>query len=131
VLFKDESGAGSDAQITACDDTWHWGEMVEHPNQGLIQNASMNVATTIDAMRQFIGRNKMMAYLVTMVACLVEVHRVFRLTGSLYPHCGPTASYYPKILLDMIFGGQNKIIWTRTSVGIFLGVAKIVVLDNL
>ena len=24
VLFKDESGFGSDAQISAFDDTWHW-----------------------------------------------------------------------------------------------------------
>jgi site-specific DNA-methyltransferase (adenine-specific) len=25
VLFKDESGKGSEAQITAFEDTWHWG----------------------------------------------------------------------------------------------------------
>ena len=25
VIFKDESGRGSDAQMTAFDDTWHWG----------------------------------------------------------------------------------------------------------
>ena len=26
VLFKSESGADSEAQITAFEDTWHWGE---------------------------------------------------------------------------------------------------------
>jgi site-specific DNA-methyltransferase (adenine-specific) len=25
VLFKDETGEASDAQITAFEDTWHWG----------------------------------------------------------------------------------------------------------
>jgi len=118
VLFKDESGAGSDAQITAFDDAWHWGEMAEHTYQELIQNAPMNVATMIDAMRQFIGRNQMMAYLVMMAARLVELHRVLKPTGSLYLHCDPTASHYLKILLDMIFGVENfkaEIIWKRSG----------------
>lgn len=118
VLFKDESGAGSDAQITAFDDAWHWGETAEKTYQELIQNAPMNVATMIDAMRQFIGRNQMMAYLVMMAARLVELHRVLKPTGSLYLHCDPTASHYLKILLDMIFGPENfrnEIIWKRTS----------------
>lgn len=29
VLFKDESGKEADAQITAFEDTWHWGEDAE------------------------------------------------------------------------------------------------------
>ena len=29
VLFKSESGADSQAQITAFEDTWHWGENAE------------------------------------------------------------------------------------------------------
>jgi site-specific DNA-methyltransferase (adenine-specific) len=118
VLFKDETGAGSDAQITAFDDAWHWGETAERTYQELIQNAPMNVATMIDAMRQFIGRNQMMAYLVMMAARLVELHRVLKPTGSLYLHCDSTASHYLKILLDMIFNPQNfrnEIIWKRRS----------------
>ena len=57
-----------------------------------------------------------MAYLVMMTARLVELHRVLKPTGSLYLHCDPTASHYLKILLDMIFGGdnfRNEIIWQR------------------
>lgn len=34
VLFKDESGVSSDAQITAFDDTWHWGHDVSCPYEG-------------------------------------------------------------------------------------------------
>ncbi len=117
VLFKDESGASSDAQITAFDDSWHWGRMAEDTYQDLIEHAPMNVSNLIGALRQFIGANQMMAYLVMMAARLVELHRVLKPTGSLYLHCDPTASHYLKILLDMIFGPANyrsEVIWKRT-----------------
>ncbi len=117
VLFKDESGTSSDAQITAFDDAWHWGETAERTYQDLIQNAPLNVANMIGALRQFIGTNQMMAYLVMMAARLVELHRVLKPTGSLYLHCDPTASHYLKMILDMIFGVSsfnNEIIWQRT-----------------
>ena len=117
VLFKDESGM-SDAQITAFDDAWHWGETAERTYQDLIQNAPMNVAQMIGALREFIGANQMLAYLVMMAARLVELQRVLKPTGSLYLHCDPTASHYLKILLDMIFGVMNfgnEIIWKRAD----------------
>ena len=72
----------------------------------------------IEAMRQFIGPNQMMAYLVMMAARLVELHRVLKPTGSLYLHCDPTASHYLKVVLDIVFGPQNyrnEIVWKRTS----------------
>lgn len=123
VLFKDESGNSSDAQITAFDDAWHWGETAERTYQDLIQNAPMNVATMIGALRQFIGGgnnkgNQMFAYLVMMAARLVELHRVLKPTGSLYLHCDPTASHYLKLLMDMIFGVENfrnEVIWRRQN----------------
>ena len=118
VLFKDESGNSSDAQITAFDDAWHWGETAERTYQDIIQNAPMNVAQMIGALREFIGANQMLAYLVMMAARLVELRRVLKPTGSLYLHCDPTASHYLKILLDMIFGVQNfrnEINWKRQS----------------
>ena len=118
VLFKDESGISSDAQITAFDDAWHWGETAERTYQDLVEHAPMNVSTMIGALRQFIGTNQMMAYLVMMAARLVELHRVLKPTGSLYLHCDPTASHYLKMLLDMIFGVENfrnEIVWKRQS----------------
>ena len=72
----------------------------------------------IHALRQSIGANQMMAYLIMMAARLVELHRVLKPTGSLYLHCDPTASHYLKIILDAIFGPEqfvNEIIWKRTS----------------
>ena len=117
VLFKSESGADSEAQITAFEDTWHWGETAEATYDDIIVNAPHKVATAIEALMNLIERNQMMAYLVMMTARLVELHRVLRSAGSLYLHCDPTASHYLKIILDTIFGGQNyrnEIVWKRT-----------------
>jgi len=117
VLFKDESGQNADAQITAFDDTWHWGPAAEQTFHELASNAPLQVAKMIDALRQFIGENQMMAYLVMMAARLVELHRVLKPSGSLYLHCDPTASHYLKIILDAIFGAENyrnEITWLRS-----------------
>ncbi len=118
VLFKDESGRSSDAQITAFEDTWHWGETAERTLDDLVMNAPPAVAAAMEALRTIIGRNQMLAYLVMMTARLVELHRVLKPTGSLYLHCDPTASHYLKIILDTIFGVENfrnEIIWKRSS----------------
>ena len=118
VLFKDESGSDSEAQITAFEDTWHWNHAAEQTYHDLVTDAPDNVSKMIASLRDFIGHNQMMAYLVMMAARLVELHRVLKPTGSLYLHCDPTASHYLKILLDTIFGAeqfQNEVIWKRTS----------------
>ena len=39
VLFRSESGADSQAQITAFEDTWHWGEIAEDTYRDLITDA--------------------------------------------------------------------------------------------
>ena len=118
VLFKSESGADSEAQITAFEDTWHWGKTSEDTYDALVLDAPDKVSTAISALLDLIGRNQMMAYLVMMTARLVELHRVLKPTGSLYLHCDPTASHYLKIILDTIFGTENfrnQITWKRTS----------------
>jgi site-specific DNA-methyltransferase (adenine-specific) len=118
VLFKDESGISSEAQITAFDDTWHWGKIAEETYYDLIANAPVEIAKMIGSVREFIGANQMMAYLVMMTNRLIELHRVLKSTGSLYLHCDPTASHYLKVILDAIFGPQNfrnEIIWKRQT----------------
>ncbi len=117
VLFKDESGLESEAQIAAFDDTWHWNRAAEETYHELVTQAPDHVSRMIAALREFIGTNQMMAYLVMMTIRLVELHRVLKPTGSLYLHCDPTASHYLKIILDTIFGPanfRNEIIWKRT-----------------
>lgn len=119
VLFKEESGKESEAQITAFEDTWHWNEKAEQTYQALVTESSDGISSMIGALRGFIGANQMLAYLVMMAARLVELHRTLKPTGSLYLHCDPTASHYLKIILDSIFGSENfrnEIIWQRTNV---------------
>ena len=118
VLFKQESGKDSEAQLQAFDDTWHWNHHAEETYHALVTHGAPAVNTMIGAMRQFIGENQMMAYLVMMAARLVELHRVLKPTGSLYLHCDPTASHYLKVVLDTIFGPlnfRNEITWKRTN----------------
>lgn len=121
VLFKDESsGVESQSQITAFEDTWHWDIKTEGIYKELItaDHIPSQVSSMIGALRDFIGTNQMMAYLVNMSIRLVELHRVLKPTGSLYLHCDPTASHYLKMVLDSIFGIENyrnEIIWKRTN----------------
>lgn len=118
ALFKDESGRYSDAQITAFEDTWHWGEQAANAYRELVTDAPVKVSKVIGAMHEVIGENQVMAYLVMMATRVVGLHRVLKPTGSIYLHCDPTASHYLKLILDAIFGGENfknEIIWKRTS----------------
>ena len=112
VLFKEQSGEASPAQIRAFTDTWEWTqEAVRTYEQEIITNPSVpaNVKDMISAFRQFVGGNAMMAYLVMMTPRLVELRRVLKPTGSIYLHCDPTASHYLKLLMDTIFGkGVSK-----------------------
>ena len=118
VLFKAPSGEGSQAQIEAFEDTWHWNEHAERAFDDVIHSGNTEAANMLNAMRSFLGGNDMMAYLAMMAVRLSELHRVLKPTGSLYLHCDPTASHYLKILLDAIFGPmlfRNEIIWQRTT----------------
>ncbi len=118
VLFRDESGLNSDAQMAAFEDTWHWGEVANQTYLALIQGDLPKVADVVGALRTLVGTNHMLAYLVMMTARLIQLHRTLKLTGSLYLHCDPTASHYLKLILDAVFGIENfrsEIIWKRTS----------------
>lgn len=118
VLFKDESGKHSEAQIEAFEDSWHWGPEAQQTWQYLVTEGSNEVSQAVTALRQLLGDNQVMAYLVMMTARLVELHRVLKDTGSIYLHCDPTASHYLKIVMDAIFGPtrfKNEVVWQRTS----------------
>ena len=76
------------------------------------------VSEAMRAFRTFLGHSDMMAYLAMMAVRLLELHRVLKLTGSMYLHCDPTASHFLKILMDAVFGPQqvqNEIIWKRPT----------------
>jgi Adenine specific DNA methylase Mod len=124
VIFKDESGQQSDAQLLAFEDTWHWGPNAEETYRYLTNTAYHTgkvppaVSASVAAMRAALGTNQLSAYLVEMAVRLVELHRVLKATGSIYLHCDPTASHYLKMLLDAVFGPtkfRTEIIWKRSS----------------
>lgn len=118
LLFKTPKGQNSDAQITAFEDSWHWGIQAESEYAEILHQSNTEVAGMIEALRRFLGESDMLAYLTMMANRLIELHRVLKPTGSLYLHCDPTASHYLKIVLDSVFGAvnfRNEITWKRTS----------------
>lgn len=118
VLFSSPKGHQSESQIEAFEDTWHWGEEAEKEFVEILAQTNTQVAEVLRSLRQFLGENDMMAYLVMMTNRLLELHRVLKETGSLYLHCDPTASHYLKVVLDGVFGFENyrnEIIWERSK----------------
>lgn len=118
VLFREQSGNESPAQIQAFGDTWNWAGAAESWQD--FHNLCP-VPKLIELMHGFhnaIGENDVMAYLVMMAPRLYQLHRVLKPTGSLYLHCDPTASAYLRLVLDCVFDPKNfrnEIIWKRTS----------------
>jgi len=114
ILFKENGGVESEAQIKAFTDTWHWTQTAENTYHDIVTNGPLKVGRLIGALHDSIGQNDVMAYLVMMTTRLVELHRVLKPTGSLYLHCDPTASHYLKLVLDQVFGPTNflnEVVW--------------------
>ena len=108
---------GSNAQIEAFKDTWHWNLETEQVLSDIIlQNSKLTpfISSLVDSL----GRNSLMAYLIMMLIRIIEFKRILKDTGSLYLHCDPTACHYLKVILDLVFGinnFHNQIVWKRTS----------------
>lgn len=118
LLFKSPDGAGSDAQIMAFEDTWHWNLQAEHEFQEITKSHYSTAIEMMIALRRALGENDMSAYLVMMANRLIELHRVLKPNGTLFLHCDTTAGHYLKVLLDSIFGRDKMIrhfTWKRTS----------------
>ncbi|MGD0827658.1 MAG: DNA methyltransferase [Desulfobaccales bacterium] len=114
ILFEEKGGEKSAAQITAFDDTWHWGLESEKAYRDVITRGPDKLAALVDALRAFMGFNDMMAYIAMMAIRLVELHRVLKPSGEIYLHCDSIAHPYLRLILDAIFGPRqrrNDIIW--------------------
>lgn len=83
MLFKDESGIDSEAQITAFEDTWHWNQAPQETYHELVTQAPDHVAKMIVALHEVIGANQMMAYLTMMAARLVELRCITYISNKL------------------------------------------------
>ncbi|MDD3579829.1 MAG: DNA methyltransferase [Desulfobacca sp.] len=120
ILFAEKSGEQSAAQITAFEDTWHWGLEAEKAYHEVVTLGPRKLADLLQALRSFLGSNDMMAYLTMMAIRLDELHRVLKPTGSIYLHCDPTASHYLKLLMDAVFGYKNflnEVVWYYRGAG--------------
>jgi len=117
VLFEEQNGSRSAAQIKAFEDTWRWDQAAAIAYEEVVETGG-DVSRAMQAFRTLLGENDMLAYLSMMAPRLVELRRVLKRTGSIYLHCDPTASHYLKLLMDGIFDARNfrgEIIWKCTS----------------
>ena len=113
-------GKEDKAQAQAFIDTWTWDEMADKGYEEIMENYNglftAQTISLISGLKNVLGQDSLLAYLVSMTLRVVEIHRVLKSTGSFYFHCDPTASHYLKLVLDAIFCAnegqfQNEIIW--------------------
>lgn len=114
ILYRENTGAPSEAQVMAFNDTWRWNEHTAQVFQSVTECGLDQVVRSLSAFREMLGECNLLAYLTMMTPRLIELHRVLKQTGSIYLHCDTTASHYLKILMDMVFGPKNfrnEIVW--------------------
>ena len=114
VLFKEQNGSRSTAQIKAFEDTWRWDQGSAEAYEEVVENGPDKVSKVMRALRTFLGENDMMAYLSMMAPRLLELSRVLKSSGSIYLHCDQTASAHLRLLMDAVFGTnnfRNEIVW--------------------
>lgn len=113
-------GGEDRAQAQAFTDTWIWDERANQGYAEIIGNDegrfSVQTVDLIKGLRTVLKHGSLLAYLVSMMLRITEIHRALKRTGSFYLHCDRTASHYSKLVLDTIFvsnGGdfRNEIIW--------------------
>lgn len=120
VLFTEQNGTRSKAQIKAFEDTWRWDRGAAEAYQDIVETGPGETSKAMRSFRTLLGDSDMMAYLSMMAPRLVELRRVLKPTGSIYLHCDPTASPYLRLLMDAVFGiknFQNEVIWHYHSGG--------------
>ncbi|MEK6645752.1 MAG: site-specific DNA-methyltransferase, partial [Candidatus Firestonebacteria bacterium] len=119
-------GEEDKAQAQAFIDTWEWNDEANKGFDQIAENYN-GVFTTqsidlIQGLSRVLGKESLLAYLISMTLRIAEIQRVLKPTGSFYLHCDPTASHYLKLILDAIFcpkGGdfQNEVIWCYRTGG--------------
>lgn len=117
VLFQEQDGSRSAAQIRAFEDTWQWDQAAASAFEEVVVTSDQ-VSLAMQGFHKVLGESDMLAYLSMMAPRLKELRRVLKPTGNIYLHCDPTASHYLKMLMDAVFGTgnfRNEIVWKRTN----------------
>ena len=102
------------AQVQAFTDTWIWNNVAAERVRRLENAVNHPAHYAVVGLKTILGESGMLAYLSYMAERLAEMKRILNDAGSIYLHCGPTASHYLKLLMDKIFGAdnfRNEIIW--------------------
>jgi len=108
------------AQAHAFIDTWTWDDLAIAGYEEILANDKgrfqPQLVELIKGLEPVLGRDSLLAYLISMALRVTEIHRALKRTGTFFLHCDPTASHYLKLVLDAIFcsaGGDflNEIIW--------------------
>ena len=119
-------GGEDKAQTQAFIDTWTWDDFANQGLAEILENYQGKFTSqSIDllvGLTKVLGKDSLLAYLISMTLRIAEIYQVLKPTGSFYLHCDPTASHYLKLVLDSIFCSQggdyiNEIIWCYGSGG--------------
>lgn len=119
-IYNQISGEQDKAQAQAFTDTWTWDDDAIEGYEQIVTNFegryTRQVIELIKGLELILGKENLLAYLISMTLRITEIYRVLKPTGSFYLHCDPTASHYLKLVLDAVFCGQggdfrNEIIW--------------------
>lgn len=106
-MLSDDSG-----QVKAFNDTWTLGPDTENTFHELMDTYPSH-ADKINALKT-LNNSSMTSYLIYMAIRLFECRRILNSNGSIYLHCDTTAGSALEMLMNIIFGQQNKrnqIIW--------------------
>ncbi len=107
---------GSQAAGAEFKDTWGLND-INLAWHGLIKSDYPGLYDLLSTVQEVHG-NSMMSYLIYMSIRIIEMHRVLKISGTIYLHCDPTAAHYLKLTMDAIFGQSNfrsEIIWRRSN----------------
>ena len=102
---------------TRVKDFWNWDDDIHPAWKMRIQDDYPKVHAVIEAVEACATENEA-AYICFMAVRLIECHRVLKPTGSIYIHCDDHANSYLRMLLDAVFGAENRrseITWRRTN----------------
>src|SRR5258708_21923108 len=79
-------------------DSWRWDQEAAHAYQEIVE-AGGKLAQAMQAFRQLLGANDMLAYLAMMAPRLVELRRVLKSPGSIFLHFYSTPNPYLKKII--------------------------------
>ena len=102
---------------TRVQDFWNWDDDIHPAWKMRIQDDYPKVHSVIEAVEACATENEA-AYLCFMAVRLIECWRVLKPTGSIYVHCDDRANSFLRMLLDALFGVENRrneIAWNRSG----------------